>query len=340
MVSELKVPLPWQRENWQRLSGSVERDRTAHALLMSGPQGLGKQLFAAAFCQTMLCQYPSVEGACGECKNCQLFAAGNHPDYRVITLEDKAQSIKIDQIRELVVALAKTPQIGARHWVIIDPADALNNNAANALLKLLEEPSGDAIIVLISAYPHRLPATVRSRCQQLNFAIPASADASAWLQNHIPSQTEIYLSLAKGAPLRALQLHWEAGLESHQEIAQQLEGVLLRKLSVVDAAAVYAARSGTEVVDTMLDWIHQMAGRRLAKTESNSSLIPVLEQLGQTGNMLALFRFYDKLSAIKGLLISAANPNRTLLWEECLLDWLALANTSSKSTSGEINLPN
>ncbi len=337
MTATHKAPFPWQQTQWLRLRGDIQAQRIAHALLLTGTRGLGKHLFAQALCHSMLCQHPSDEGACGQCKSCQLLAAGNHPDFRFVGLEEKAQAIKIDQVRELVSALAKTPQIGARHCIIIDPADCLNTNAANALLKLLEEPQGDAILILISHYPQRLPATIRSRCQQTVFALPTHQEAIQWLQRAEIESPESLLALAKGAPLLAKQLHDEQGLESYKALSQLLEAVLLDQTSFIDAASTLAARPGTEVVDAMLDWLSSATQERLAPAAKGSDNLPapkVLSQISAQGNVMALFRFRDKLMALKALLISSANPNKNLLWEECLMDWQALMRTASKVTSG------
>ena len=131
-----------------QLQQNIQLARIPHALLVTGAVGVGKQNFAVAFCQRLLCFKGSESGACGECKACQLMIAGTHPDIHYVQLEEKSQALKIDQIRELVVALTKTSQISSRHCVIIEPADRLNVNAANALLKLLEEPPGNSVIVL------------------------------------------------------------------------------------------------------------------------------------------------------------------------------------------------
>lgn len=346
MASEFKAPFLWQQDAWLRLRDDIKNSRIAHALLLSGAKGIGKNLFATALCHSMLCQRATEAGACGDCKDCQLLAVGNHPDFRFVSLEEKAQAIKIDQIRELVTALAKTPQISKRHCVIIDPADCLNINASNALLKLLEEPQGDTVIILVSAYPQRLPATIRSRCQQSAFSSPPRTEALNWLKDTVLDDTESYLDLAKGAPLLARQLYEDNGLEANQELRDLLDKVLLGQANLVDAAAKLAARSDTQVVDAMLYWLYEAskiglrAGTGPDQALNSETLPKTLNQLSSQGNTLALFRFHDKLLNIKRWLISSANPNKNLLWEECLLDWLALMKMAPRMTSQAINVSN
>jgi DNA polymerase-3 subunit delta' len=342
MATKLIAPLPWQTQQWRRLSSNLEQRSLAHALLLSGPVGLGKTAFATAFCHRLLCREPTSQSACGQCKACLLLAAGNHPDFHLVTLEEKSQSLKIDQIRDLVIALAKTPQISSRHCVLVEPADCLNINAANALLKLLEEPPGDAVLLLVSAHVHRLSATIRSRCQQVQFAIPDPELALAWLkQNEVPDHAaREVLALAGGAPLKAFQLQQQQGIEDYEAIAKQLAAVLARRVSVVDAAADFASRSGTGVADTMLDWLRIIAIKTFGSGDSVRLPKTLAGFLDSGGDPLALFRFYDKLNAAKSHLLSTANPNKNLLWEECLLDWQALIKSSPHSTSGATNAPN
>jgi DNA polymerase-3 subunit delta' len=307
-------------------------------MLLQGPHGLGKHLFATAFCHALLCERRSASGACGECKACRLLSANNHPDFLLITLEEKAQQIKVDQIRDLVSVLSKTPQIGNLHCVVIDPAESMNINAVNALLKVLEEPPGEAIIVLISAYPTRLPATIRSRCQHHRFTVPKLSLAREWLIEGGVNDPANSLKLARGAPLRAQQLQANQGLQSRQCLRDQLQGVLTQRISVVEAGRALAELPGLEIIDTMLDWLYHKA---LSDSGFHDSayLSPELGQqpedlpegLKQVHKPLDLFKFYDKLQTTKALLISSANPNKALLWEECLLDWQAYAKLPSQS---------
>jgi DNA polymerase-3 subunit delta' len=125
--------------------------------------------------------------ACGVCRSCLLIAAGSHPDLARIGFElrddGKPRSeITIDQIRALSQRLSMSSQFGGLQIALIDPADRLNANAANALLKTLEEPTAASVIVLIADAPARLPATIRSRCQRIDIALPSRAQSLAWLQ--------------------------------------------------------------------------------------------------------------------------------------------------------------
>src|SRR3569833_523405 len=182
--------------------------RLPHALLLTGPQGMGKQRFAENWMAGLLCEAPDAEGcACGVCRSCQLLAAGNHPDYRQLTPPEEGKVIGVDQVRELIQYVALTPQYGRYKIALIHPADKLNINAANSLLKTHEEPPSHSLLMLVSARPRRLPDPVRSRCQLVHFSPPPDEVAAGWLAIQVsvaaPGQL---LKLADGAPLRALEL--------------------------------------------------------------------------------------------------------------------------------------
>jgi DNA polymerase-3 subunit delta' len=186
---------PWQTTQWQRLVAAQQQHKLPHALLLTGIPGLGKQQFAQALARLILCQTTQQE---------LLFDSHNHPDYYYLQPEAESKNLKIDAIRSLIADLQQTPQQGT-YKVVILSADQLNTAAANCLLKTLEEPTRDTIIILMSAEPERLLATVRSRCQAIDFAPSWSAETQSWLKAHAVETPKQWLDLSEGAPLRALQ---------------------------------------------------------------------------------------------------------------------------------------
>lgn len=199
---------PWQQ---QRLDGALaawRAGRLGHAQLLCGPEQLGKRAVADALAARLLCEAPKAEPPCGRCRCCTLRIAGTHPDFRVVTFEEVPKSspprmrteIVVDQVRDVIGAMQMTAQRGGAQVVLIDPADALNTSAANALLKTLEEPADNRFLLLVSAAPHRLPATIRSRCQRIEFAVPERDIALRWLQSqgHAPARAAEALEAAQG----------------------------------------------------------------------------------------------------------------------------------------------
>jgi DNA polymerase-3 subunit delta' len=238
--------LPWHDDHWSRLQARRQRDAMPHALLLCGPNGLGKRAFAQRFVQGLLCGQSTQGEACGQCRTCLLLAAGTHPDLIRLTFglrKDGVQrsEIVVDQIRGLSARLAMSSQFGGWQVAIIDPADALNSAAANALLKTLEEPAAQTLLILVADAPWRLPQTIRSRCQRIEFQLPGTAAALAWLEAEGVGDAAAALTAAGGNP--GLARMW----------AQ--EGALDRRLEVRKDLAALAAGRGqpTEVVKRWLD---------------------------------------------------------------------------------------
>lgn len=179
---------PWLDPAWRTLADALGSGRVHHALLFGGPHGYGKRALADAFATAALCPQRRPDGrACGTCRSCLLVAAGSHPDLVRVTFEIRddgrpRSELTVDQMRALGQRLALASQFGGWQIAIIDPADAMNPSAANALLKTLEEPASATVIVLVADDPSKLPATIRSRCQRIALPSPAREEALAWLR--------------------------------------------------------------------------------------------------------------------------------------------------------------
>jgi DNA polymerase-3 subunit delta' len=220
---------PWNEPILESLKRRV--DTLPHALLIHGPQGVGKLKLAERVAQLLLCEAADPAGKpCGACDGCRWYLAGNHPDFRRVEPEALAppaeaegeepaaparkgkpsQEIKIDQVRELAGFLNIGSHRGRRRIALVHPADEMNAHAANALLKGLEEPPGDAMFVLVSHRPMRLLATIRSRCVAVPVPPPARQAALEWLAGEGIKDAERWLAYAGGAPLRALDYAMKA----------------------------------------------------------------------------------------------------------------------------------
>ena len=261
---------PWQQAPLDTALAAWRAGRLAHGLLLCGPEALGKRAVADALAARLVCEADPDVPTCGECRGCRLRKAGTHPDLRIVTFEVNENTEKmrtelvVDQVRGLGRSMQMTAQRGGAQVVVIDPAEALNGAAANALLKTLEEPADNRFLILVSASPARLSATIRSRCQRLLFHIPEAAVALGWLaaQGHAPAQAQGALDAAQGHPgladrwLREGQLALrEATLRDWASVAQGRAAPLavaqgwlredgaLRLRFVADAAAALARAS-------------------------------------------------------------------------------------------------
>ncbi|MFW5927155.1 MAG: DNA polymerase III subunit delta' [Wenzhouxiangella sp.] len=214
--------LPWLDRIRTDLAARLDEGRLGHAPLISGPAGLGKLELARGLAARMLCQQPEGARACGRCRSCELLDSGAHPDYFEIDVAEDKQVIPVDDIRGLIENMQLTPALGSRRVGLIVDADAMNANAANALLKTLEEPAANAWLILRSHHPSRLPATIRSRCQVVALRPPPTDEAEAWLAeacpDHAPEKRRMALSLTGNAPLAARTMLVDDDLEHGLEI--------------------------------------------------------------------------------------------------------------------------
>jgi DNA polymerase-3 subunit delta' len=248
---------PWltavEREFEERLRGG----RLAHALLLSGPMDCGKTRLAQGFVAAALCDRQSYP-ACGECRSCQLLASGAHPDRYVLTFEEHPKTgdlrtvIITDQVRRLIDSLQLTTTISPRKAALIHPAESMMINAANALLKTLEEPPGDSFILLVSHNPSRLPVTIRSRCQNLHARQPERAAALEWLRDAADAagdEAEAALNAAAGSPLRALRMIRDGTTGQYHALGQALDALRRGRKEVGEAMAA------TADIDPELLWL-------------------------------------------------------------------------------------
>jgi len=221
---------PWQQIQWQIVSQQIHTGRLAHAMLLTGVAGMGKLHFANQLAATVLCSNNSDQGACGQCHSCKLFAGESHPDHTLIAPEEAGKQIKIEQVRSLKDKQELTPTVSKWKTVIVNPADSMNISSNNSLLKLLEEPQDNTLIILISAYPEKLPITIISRCQQLVFSLTDNNTALQYIQNLGLSadqdNIERLLKLAKSAPLKVIELLESDVIQQVQAIEADFEMVL------------------------------------------------------------------------------------------------------------------
>jgi DNA polymerase-3 subunit delta' len=207
------APFPWQDAWLARVLS--ERDRMHHALLVTGPAGIGKSVLAHNLARGLLCETPRDDGvACGSCAGCTYVAAGTHPDLRVLDLVEidddgeprPVQEIGIKRVRALIEMLGVTAHRAGRRVGVVVPAERMTAEASNALLKTLEEPPTGATLILVSPQPGRLLRTVTSRCRRLPAPQPTPVQATAWLAAQRVSDAAGALAEAGGAPLAALAL--------------------------------------------------------------------------------------------------------------------------------------
>jgi DNA polymerase-3 subunit delta' len=225
---------PWLERHWAFFLQRLEQDRLAHAVMIEGPAGCGKMVLARAMVARLLCRENQPQ-ACGLCRSCKLIAGGAHPDYFELQPEEDSEVIKIDQVRALIGKLDLTTSISERKVAYIHPAENMNAASANALLKSLEEPAGNTVLILVSNNPGRLPVTIRSRCQTICVSQPDIKLVHEWLLNTTgKAKDEITAAVqaAGGSPLRASYYLDSPELEAYEQVRQGLATLLGRPGSV------------------------------------------------------------------------------------------------------------
>ncbi|TBU97765.1 DNA polymerase III subunit delta' [Stutzerimonas kirkiae] len=320
--------LPWQQALWQQLAS---RRQHAHAYLLHGPAGIGKRQLAERLMALLLCQRPTATGACGQCKACQLLAARTHPDHFILEPEEVDKAIRVDQVRELVGFVTQTAQLGGRKVVLLEPAEAMNLNAANALLKSLEEPSGETVLLLVSHQPSRLLPTIKSRCQQQACPLPTRAQSLEWLAGQLPEmaagEREESLALSAGSPLSALKLHEQGVLAMREQVVEGIKKLHKQQSSPSQLAEGWNGVPLLLLFDWFCDWAHiilrcQMAGEEVDLGAAD--MHKVLQYLARKSTPSQLLSLQDWLLAHRQKVLGKANLNRVLLLEALLVQWAGL----------------
>jgi len=317
------MKLPWLDIHKAALDRVLAGSRLGHAPLLLGSPGVGKRALADWLVRRLLCLAPAEGEPCGSCRSCELLDGVAHPDrFELGLLEDKNE-ILVDQVRDFIASISLTSTLGPRRVGLVAPADRLNRNAANALLKTLEEPSGEVWLVLVADSEKRLPATVLSRCQRYHVAVPDRAGALDWLGSRhgdrTPGQCATALALADGAPLLADAWLGGAGLEQGLAIRDALAGVLR---GGADESAVIAEWQQTPA--TTWAWLARFSERWL-----KSALYAPDEALSEAPvppanheSLDALRRCWDQ--ALEGIRLAGRPVRHDWLMRTWLAEWRRL----------------
>ncbi len=225
---------PWQKPLWQLCLKIFKQ--LPHAILFSGMKGVGKSQIAKAFIGFIMCENKKEVNACRKCKSCLLYSTEKHPDFYLIKPEKKDGNIKVDQIRQAINELNQTPLLSGYRVVLIQLAENMNHASQNALLKTLEEPGKNTLIVLLSERPALLSATILSRVQKINCIGPSVNDARVWLHENQQMEKQIdnktLLTLTNNSPLLSLAYAQEGFLTWHNEFQMGIVNLISLNQSV------------------------------------------------------------------------------------------------------------
>ncbi|MGV0036349.1 MAG: DNA polymerase III subunit delta' [Candidatus Azotimanducaceae bacterium WSBS_2022_MAG_OTU7] len=308
--------LPWQAASWQRVCNQIADGKMPHGILLAGPPDSGKANFAAGLAAYLLCN--GDEKPCGRCSQCHLVSASTHPDLLEVTLEDSKQ-IRIEQVRDLIHWANQTSQQGGYKTCIINPADKLNIQSANALLKVLEEPPPNTLICLVSDQATRLLPTLRSRCQRIDLGSPSEQEAIVWLQGQMePSaDIELLLGIAGGMPLRVLKTIDEDYLKLRQELASHLVPLSQGARSPIQVAALMAKEDAGRVLELLYQLVSDSIALTLSgeKVIKNRDLKETIKQYSIRTSVAHRYQLLDHISVAQGQLKGTSNANGQMLLE-------------------------
>jgi DNA polymerase-3 subunit delta' len=309
---------PGARYFWHdRVWSALVRDFSTlpHALLLHGMNGVGKSALAWRLAKSLLCEAPAADAlACGTCPSCVRFEAGTHPDVKsVVPLGDSAV-IGVDQIREVGQFCTLTPHTAKRKIVVVVPADAMNTSAANAFLKVLEEPPASCFLLLVTARTARLPATIRSRCVSVSVQPPRHEEAGAWLQTMAADKrsADAALNLAGGAPLRALELIQTDELRSHGDWIEDAVAIRAGTKDPLGCARQWKDYGAERCLIWFQRYVAELVSQLVADFGNSEKRILLRE----------LFHYSDVLSDARNL--STGPLDESLLLEDMAIRWSRL----------------
>lgn len=280
---------PWLMSDGVALMNRSKDGRLPHAILLSGIAGIGKRAFSQWLAESLLCRNRGDTGACGRCDSCRQLQSGAHPDFRRLLPEGANAAIKVDPIRALVEWMQLTASQGSYRIAVLEQADTMNRNAANSLLKTLEEPSDHAVIILSATRTGALPATIRSRCQTIHLKMHDRPAALVWLAQSIHDPESALLE-AGGGPYAAIARQDPDYLAARELLLKAWRDLFLHKGSVGRISDSLADLDTSLCLALFSRWT-----LLAAKQRANLSLAadPVVEQvISETRDCLSLEQWF------------------------------------------------
>ncbi|GGE72590.1 DNA polymerase III subunit delta' [Streptosporangium jomthongense] len=335
-MTDIALEMPWLQKPWQVIQNQLADGRLPHALMVNGECGVGKRAWADAVAGLLLCAAPldmqsGQPRACGQCRQCELLAASSHPDVRVFSPE-KSRMIRVDQIRSLSAFAVSSPQVAARKIAIIDRADQLNINAANALLKTLEEPVPDFVLLLLQESGRPVLPTIRSRCQMLSIPVPSLEQSEKWLAGRIssldsdrqpaPELLAKSLMLAGNAPRLALEYATGEFPALRDEAFEKFRLFMKGQVAVGEAARAFKALGLEDTLWLFEGWAADLA-RLCAGGQANDH--EAGEMLSFLAGINPAWRAHDLLDKVREARAAGAyNVNPELEASRLLIAWQEL----------------
>ncbi|MFQ3229124.1 DNA polymerase III subunit delta' [Reinekea sp.] len=309
----------WLADDYQNLIQQYDQNKLPHGLLMVGHEGNGSRELTTSVIQYLMCTAPVAGFACSECKSCQLLASGSHPDFLKVIPEGKSLTIKVDAIRQLTHLVSETAQQAGNKVVYIQNAEKMNLNAANALLKVLEEPTPNTFLLMDVDELSRVLPTVRSRSRLVRLSTPSQAQSLAWIAEQGLDEDSALrkLSICFDQPYEAIKLTTEAeqawferekSFLNHQHFTALGKYVFSQELPVL--------------LEQVLCWVDtSLRQRQDAGKPQQSVSSAMLAELSVIPAVL-LFQFRDYIVSMLKSVKNQANLNAQLMSEQIAARWI------------------
>jgi DNA polymerase-3 subunit delta' len=314
--------LPWLHKNTKQWQKMLLSKKVPHAILLNGIKGLGKIILAKDMANIALCENLSEQGICYQCSACKLLKAGNHPDLTLIQAEKN--TIKVEQIRTLSKSIRISSTKGQYRVVVIENAEKMNQAAANALLKTLEEPPAKVVILLTTSEMGQLLPTIKSRCLKINIVGPNSVDVTTWLKqqnSHLDEDILLAMVLAKNSPLIAQTILENDQLPQIKSMLMDLKLLSLQQKNVLSVAKDWISEDFSQYLPFIATYLlNLMMYQNHLIQENHASSVDLQLELTQAKNSEKnILTFVEQIHQFTYRSESALK--KELLLEELLIHW-------------------
>jgi DNA polymerase-3 subunit delta' len=323
--------MPWLTPVLEHFGQALDQGRLPHASLVTGERGVGKRQLAERIAALLVCdrRTSGMRTPCGECRQCQLRAGESHPDIRLYQPE-KSRMIRIDQVRSLSQFAVASPQVAGVKVAIVDRADQLNINAANALLKTLEEPASDVVLLLLQETGRPVLPTIRSRCRILPVATPPVEEATAWLAAELkasddepdPERQALALYLAGGAPRLAMDLLGSGFLDQREAALDAFRQFMKGARTVATTARAFRDLGLEATLNLMEGWANDLARVMAGGLARDPGITEVVRYLAQSNPPWRAQQLVDAIRDSRRALVNNVNPE--LETDRLLIQWRSL----------------
>ncbi len=346
---------PWFDTTIESLKQAYDNNRLPHAVLLAAPEESGKRDFTRALANSLLCRaHEPLTAPCGHCKACQLFSSATHPDfYYIDRLTDnkgkQKKSIGVDQIRLLTKKLSEKPQAGGWRIALVSSVSAMTTASFNALLKTLEEPGEQTLLILLSENIQNVPATIRSRCQIIKPAFSADLSVKWLLKNSQTTEEQAFDALQKCyfAPLAARDYLNNNGAEERKRHFSHFDEVLKNQQTPQDALNNISLESN-QLSNLMADYFYEVAVNKAGLSGESDQQVGSEERASavdrnkknSTADILTkipqrlIYQLYDKLVDYNRAQSEGSNLQAKLQFEAILIQWFEIGRKISHYSRG------